>query len=76
MIAYKLKWLSLEKDKMWFNILKVKLVERFVDGKHDKFIPIEEAIKFLDKAVIYEKDFDSVMSKKERVIKQKSNSLF
>lgn len=46
------------------------MVERFVNWKHDTFIPLEEAMQFLDKAVFYEKDFDSVMSKAEKKKKQ------
>lgn len=65
-IAYKLKGLSLAKNENWSNVLQVRLVERFVDWKHDKFIPMREAIDFIDKAVIYEKDFDAVMSKAEK----------
>jgi hypothetical protein len=42
------------------------MVEKFVDWKHDSFIPLEEAIQFLDKAVIYEDDFNSVMSKADK----------
>ena len=65
-VAYKLKGLSLAKNENWSNVLQVRLVERFVDWKHDKFIPMREAIEFIEKAVIYEKDFDAVMSKAEK----------
>ena len=70
MKAYKLKWVSIVKDKNGSNILQVRLIERFIDWKHDKFIPMNEAISIIDKAVIYEEDFDSIMSKSE--IKRKS----
>lgn len=70
-VAYKLKWLSIV-DWKYGNELKVKLVARFIDWKFDKFIPVEEAIQFLDKAVIYESDFNSVMSKKDKLKQQKS----
>ncbi len=60
-VAYKLKRISLENDK-YGNVIHIKMVEKFVDWKHDSFIPLEEAIQFLDKAVIYEDDFNSVMS--------------
>ena len=69
-VAYKLKWISIEKDQYGSNYLRVKLVEKFVDWKYDKFIPMREAIQFLDKAVFYEDDFDSVMSKSEKKKKQ------
>ena len=68
-ISYKLKNISLESGK-YGNIIHIKMVERFVDWKHDKFIPLEEAMQFLDKAVFYERDFDSVMSKSEKKKKQ------
>ena len=70
MKAYKLKWVSIVKDKNGSNILQVRLIERFIDWKHDKLIPMNEAISIIDKAVIYEEDFDSIMSKSE--IKRKS----
>lgn len=68
-ISYKLKRVSLERDQ-YGNVIHIKMVERFVDWKHDTFIPLEEAIQFLDKAVFYERDFDSVMSKAEKKKKQ------
>jgi hypothetical protein len=64
-VAYKLKRISLENDK-YGNVIHIKMVEKFVDWKHDSFIPLEEAIQFLDKAVIYEDDFNSVMSKADK----------
>lgn len=64
-IAYKLRWLSTV-DWKYGRELKVKLVARFIDWKFDKFIPIEDAMQFLDKAVIYEDDFNSVMSKADK----------
>lgn len=64
-VAYKLKRISLENDK-YGNVIHIKMVEKFVDWKHDSFIPLEEAIEFLDKAVIYEDDFNSVMSKADK----------
>ena len=70
MKAYKLKWVSIVKDKNGSNILQIRLVERFIDWKYDKFISINEAMYIIDKAVIYEKDFDSIMSKAE--LKRKS----
>lgn len=70
-VAYKLKNISLENGK-YGNIIHIKMVERFVDWKHDTFIPLEEAIQFLDKAVFYEKDFNSVMSKAEKKRNQTS----
>lgn len=70
MKAYKLKWVSIVKDKNGSNILQVRLVERFIDWKHDKFISMNEAMYIIDRAVIYEKDFDSIMSKAE--LKRKS----
>lgn len=71
-ISYKLKRVSLERDQ-YGNVIHIKMVERFVDWKHDTFIPLEAAMQFLDKAVFYEKDFDSVMSKAE---KKKKNQTF
>lgn len=68
-VAYKLKRISLKKDT-YGNVIHIKMVEKFVDWKHDSFIPLEEAIEFLNKAVFYEDDFDSVMSKAERKKKQ------
>ena len=65
-VAYKLKGATLAKNENWSNVLVVRLVERFVDWKHDKFIPMREVIQFIDKAVIYEEDFDSIMSKSEK----------
>lgn len=64
-VAYKLKRISLENDK-YGNVIHIKMVEKFIDWKHDSFIPLEEAIEFLDKAVIYEDDFNSVMSKADK----------
>mgnify|MGYP006988831087 CR=1 FL=1 len=64
-VAYKLKRISLENDK-YGNVIHIKMVEKFVDWKHDSFILLEEAIQFLDKAVIYEYDFNSVMSKADK----------
>ena len=72
-VAYKLKGTTLAKNENWSNVLVVRLVERFVDWKHDKFIPMREVIQFIDKAVIYEEDFDSIMSKSE---KKKSLTFF
>lgn len=68
-VSYKLKRVSLERDQ-YGNVIHIKMVERFLDWKHDTFIPLEEAIQFLDKAVFYERDFDSVMSKAEKKKKQ------
>lgn len=73
-VAYKLKWISIEKDQYGSNYLRVKLVARFIDWKFDKFIPMREAIQFLDKAVIYEDDFNSVMSKADK--KRMNKGLF
>lgn len=64
-VAYKLKRVSLENDK-YGNVIHIKMVQRFVDWKFDRSIPLEEAMQFLDKAVFYEEDFDSVMSKSEK----------
>jgi len=73
-VAYKLKWISIEKDQYGSNYLRVKLVARFKDWKYDKFIPMREAIQFLEKAVIYEDDFNSVMSKADK--KRMNKGLF
>jgi len=43
----------------------IPLVERFVDGKYDKFIPMNEAIKIINNAVINPDDKDTVFSKNE-----------
>lgn len=72
-VAYKLRWLSTV-DWKYGREIKVKLVARFIDWKFDKFIPIEEAMLFLDKAVIYEDDFNSIMSKSDK--KRMNKGLF
>lgn len=72
-VAYKLRWLSTV-DWKYGREIKVKLVARFIDWKFDKFIPIEDAMLFLDKAVIYEDDFNSVMSKADK--KRMNKGLF
>ena len=68
-ISYKLNGIkqnpkTLEPFKPWS--IEVSRVAKFIDWKFDRFIKLEEAIKFLDKVVFYEKDFDSVMTKTER----------
>ena len=68
-ISYKLNWIkqtpkTLEPFKPWS--IEVSRVAKFIDWKFDRFIKLEEAVKFLDKVVFYEKDFDSVMSKSEK----------
>lgn len=65
MIAYKIKNAILEQDENGFNFIKIKLVEKFEDGKYVKFIPLKEAIKYLNNAVIYEDNIDSIKSKTE-----------
>ena len=44
----------------------IPLVERFVDGKYDKFISMNEAIKIINNAIINPDDKDTVFSKNER----------
>lgn len=70
MIAYKIKGANLCKDENWFNFIKIRLVERFVDWKYDKFIPLRQAIDIINNAVIYEDNIDSIKSKSE-IKKQK-----
>lgn len=65
MIAYKIKNAVLEQDENGFNFIKIRLVEKFEDGKYVKFIPLKEAIKYLNNAVIYEDNIDSIKSKTE-----------
>lgn len=64
MIRYKLKWARLVKDGRR-TVMLIPLVERFVDGKYDKFIPMNEAIKIISNAVINPDDKDAVFSKNE-----------
>lgn len=77
MIAYKIKNAVLEQDENGFNFIKIKLVEKFEDGKYVKFISLNEAIKYLNNAVIYEDNIDSIKSKteikKEKKQKYKQN---
>jgi len=68
-VAYKLKRISLENDK-YGNVIHIKMVQRFVDWKFDRSIPLEDAMQFLDKAVIYEDDFNDIMSKADKKKKQ------
>ena len=65
MIAYKIKHATLEKDERGFNYIKIKMVEKFEDGKYVKFIPLKEAIEYLNNAVIYEDNIDKIKSKAE-----------
>ena len=65
MIAYKIKHATLEKDERGFNYIKIKMVEKFEDGKYVKFIPLKEAIKYLNNAVIYEDNINSIKSRSE-----------
>ena len=65
MIAYKIKNAVLEQDENGFNFIKIKLVAKFEDGKYVKFISLKEAIKYLNNAVIYEDNIDSIKSKTE-----------
>lgn len=65
MIAYKIKNAVLEQDENGFNFIKIKLVEKFEDGKYVKFISLKEAVKYLNNAVIYEDNIDSIKSKTE-----------
>lgn len=80
-VAYKLKWLSVVTWSDWYPAINVKLVERFIDWKHDKFINTFDGIDVLGNAVIYEKDFNSIKSKaeqkreKKRLYKEKFNKL-
>ena len=64
MIKYKLKWAKLAKYGRR-TVMIIPLVERFVDGKYDKFIPMNEAIKIINNAVINPDDKDTVFSKNE-----------
>lgn len=64
MIRYKLKWAKLAKYGRR-TVMIIPLVERFVDGKYDKFIPMNEAIKIINNAVINPDDKDTVFSKNE-----------
>lgn len=71
MIAYKIKGANLCKDENWFNYIKIRLVEKFVDWKYDKFIPLKQAVDIINNAVIYDKDIDSIQSKSEIKKKKK-----
>lgn len=77
MIAYKIKNAVLEQDENGFNFIKIKMVEKFEDGKYVKFISLKEAVKYLNNAVIYEDNIDSIKSKteikKEKKQKYKQN---
>lgn len=77
MIAYKIKNAVLEQDENGFNFIKIKMVEKFEDGKYVKFVSLNEAIKYLNNAVIYEDNIDSIKSKteikKEKKQKYKQN---
>lgn len=65
-VIYKVKWVSLCEDENWFNYLKVRLIERFVNGKYDKFIWLKEWEKILQGAVIDPAKRNIVMSKSEK----------
>lgn len=64
--AYKFKNVSLQQDENGYNYIKIKLVESFIDGKHNKFIPLSEAVEVINNAVVYEKDFNSIISKNDK----------
>lgn len=64
--AYRFKNIVLEQDENGYPCIRIKLVERFVDGKHDKFIPMHKAIDIIKQAVVYEKDFNTICSKAEK----------
>ena len=70
-VIYKVKWVSLCEDENWFNYLKVRLIERFVNGKYDKFIWLREWEKILQGAVIDPDKRNIVMSKSEKKKKNK-----
>lgn len=68
---YKLKWVSLCEDENGFNFLKVRLVERFVNWKYDKFISLKEWEKLLQGAVIDPDKKNIVLSKNEKKLQKK-----
>lgn len=78
MISYKIKWASIDVDENGFPFIKVRLVERFIDGKYDKFISLKQGLEIMDRAVFNETEFDSVMSKAEKKAKyrEKQKQLF
>lgn len=72
---YKLKWVSLCEDENGFNFLKVRLVERFVNWKYDKFISLREWEKLLQGAVIDPDKKNIVLSKNEKKLQKKQQAV-
>lgn len=72
---YKIKWVSLCEDENWFNYIKVRLVERFINGKYDKFISLKEWEKLLQGAVIDPQKKNLVLSKNEKKLQKKQQAV-
>ncbi len=67
MIRYKLKWVEIvHSEKYHRDVIRIPLVWRWIDWKFDKFIPMSEAIKILEDAVINPEDKNSIMSSNDK----------